>query len=134
MYFRVPVILTAVIILVAGCAKEKIETDPRLSSPEKAYLLWVESGIKGDIDTSNLCVTEESRKFIDIQIKNKQLTTEKLVEQSARFKEYKVIDTKYKGERAVMLTKSPQKGDTIVLPFKKDGKGWKVDLIALFNM
>lgn len=119
--------------LMIGCAKEEVKEDPRFSTPENAYKIWIDAGIKGDLVASLECVTEESKKFVDLQAKQRDIFLQRMVENSKIFKEYSIIDSKVKENRAVLLTKGPD-GNTIVVPFRRDAGGWKVDLIAMFSM
>lgn len=121
------------IVSLFACSDKEHGEDPRLSTPENAYNLWLESSIKGDIATSLHCLTEESVKLMDLQADRRATFMDRLELQAKFFKGLKISDTKYKGEKAVIFLKGPQ-GDTIVVPFKKDVEGWKVDLIAMFNM
>lgn len=125
--------LAGLMVFAVGCGEKKTEIDPRFSSPEKAYNIWIDAGVKGDLVTSLECITEESKKFVDIQAKQRDIFLQKMVENSKVFKEYSIIDSKVKENRAVLLTKGPD-GNTIVIPFKRDAEGWKVDLIAMFSM
>lgn len=121
-----------IIMTAIGCAKKKVEQDPRFSTPQKTYDFWLETALKGDVVTSSLCITEESKKVMDLQAKNRDVFIERLTTQAKLFKEYTITDTKIKEDRAVILLNGP-KGDALVVPFKREADGWKVDLIGMFR-
>lgn len=120
-----------IVMTAIGCTKKKVEPDPRLSTPLKTYGLWLKAAMQGDIVTSTLCITEESKKVMDLQAKNRDEFIRRLTTQAKLFNEYKITDTKTKEDKAIVLLTGP-KGDTLVVPFKKEADGWKVDLLAMF--
>lgn len=128
----VVVFITLLVSYVLGCSEKAVKEDPRLSTPEKTYEQWLDTGAKGDIVASLDYVTEESKRLVDMQAKVRDIFVKRLTAHSNRLKEYKIIDAKVKEERAIILLKGPE-GDTQVIPLKKDSEGWKVDLIAMFS-
>ena len=125
--------LSFFIFFLAGCAEKNVEEDPRLSSPKATYDLWLDASLRGDLPASLDFVTKESKKFVDLQAKNRDVFMQRLIKNAKEFKKFEIVDTKIKKDRAVVLTRGP-KGATIAVPFKKDPDGWKVDLLAMFTM
>lgn len=130
---KVLVFCSLIVFAVIGCERKITEADPRLSTPQKTYELWLETAEKGDVVASLECITEDSKKLVDLQAKGRDVFLGRLTAQAKFFHEYRITETKFKEERAVILLAGP-KGDNIVIPFKKEAVGWKVDLIAMFNM
>lgn len=129
------IFLTGILLLVnlAGCTSNKAVTeDPRLLTPEKTYNFWIETAINKDLETSLLCITAESKQTVNFQGAAREVFLERLYGQAKFFKEYRVADISYKEDRAIILLKGP-KDNSMVVPFKKEAEGWKVDMLAMFN-
>lgn len=133
MKVTVRIVALLLIVTVLGCKGKTVKMDPRLSSPIKTYELWLDAAVKGDVAASLVCVTDASKEFVG-KVKNRDVFLERLTYSAKIFRDsYSIVDTKIKDEGAIILLKGAN-GDTIAVPFKKDGEGWKVDLIAMFSM
>ena len=114
-------------------ACSKAEVSDRYSTPRKTYAYWLEVSQSGDIAENLKCLTKPSRKFMDLQAKNRDVFIERMILSANIFKNYSIAGEKSKGERAVLVLKEPKTGNTIPIPFMKEAGEWKVDLIALFG-
>jgi len=131
----VVIIIMLSISIVSSCKKEKgAELDPRFSTPEKTYQLWIESGSKGDLALSNLCITKESKKFIDAGIKNGRISPKQFMLIFNSFKEYKIQEVKFQGNMAILILLGPKGQTPPPAKLKKEEDGWKVDMLATFSM
>jgi len=121
-----------VVLAVFACSGENSSVSEEFSTPEKTYRFWLEVTEKGDIANSIRCVSEDSKKMVDEQLTHMSDFMDRTAANLEVFKTYSIYDQKIKEDRAVVLLKG-EKGDTIVVPLKREDDGWKVDLLAMFG-
>lgn len=119
------------LLAVSSCGEKKGED--RFSAPAKTYAVWVETAVKGDFVTNMECITRASMKFMDGQAKHRTEFMERMVEAAKIFNKYIVVDENIKGDKAVVVIREPESGDSVAVPFQYEDGGWKVDLIAMFS-
>lgn len=125
-------ILMLMILVLSSCTKEAVEFKEELSTPAKTYKFWLEAGDKGDVEGSMKCLTEASKRIMDEQSRFMGEFMARLKDNLKVFKTYSIVEQKSKGDRGVVVLKG-EKGDLMVIPFKKEADGWKVDLISLLG-
>ena len=114
-------------------ACSKAEVDSKYSTPRKTYVYWLEVSQSGDIAENLKCLNGASRKFMDLQVKNRDIFIDRMTRSAMIFKNYSIAGEKMRGGKAVLVLKEPKTGNTIPIPFMKEDGEWKVDLIALFS-
>lgn len=121
-----------IVLTIVSCAKKELAVRKEFSTPENAYRFWLETAEKGDISNNMLSVTEASKKIMDAQVRQLDEFMRRMNENVRIFKTYTLAEHKVKGDKAIIMLKGP-KGETILVPLKKEAEGWKVDLVALFS-
>lgn len=125
-------LLIGVLAVLNSCAREKITPREEFSTPEKTYRLWLETAEKGDIQNNIRCVTDDSKKVVDSQIRQMDEFMSRMSANIKIFKTYTIAERRAKEDKAIVVLKGPG-GEVIVVPLKKEAEGWKVDLISLFS-
>lgn len=121
-----------IFLILTSCTKKEVKVLEEFSTPEKTYRFWLETAEKGDIQSNNKCVTEASKRLVNSQMRQMDEFMSRLAANVAIFKTYTLTEQKNKGDKAVVILKSP-KGDIIAVPLSKEAEGWKIDLISLFG-
>lgn len=121
-----------IFLILTSCTKKEVKVLEEFSTPEKTYRFWLETAEKGDIQSNNKCVTEASKRLVNSQMRQMDEFMSRLAANVAIFKTYTLTEQKNKGDKAVVILKSP-KGDIIAVPLNKEAEGWKIDLISLFG-
>lgn len=119
--------------LAAGCGDKGRPVREELSSPKKAYLYWIKAGAEGDFIKSTDCISEASLRMMDQMAKQRDQFMRSMTANAAVFKTYSILDERISGDKAVVLTESPDKKARVAVPFALEGKEWKVDLVKMFG-
>lgn len=120
------------LMAVIACKQKGENVPDGRSTPEKSYKSWIEAGVDGDLVKSMEYVTEASKKMMDQQVKERGEFMRRMTANVAVFKNYSIVDRKESGDKAMLLTESPDKKGRIAVPFVREQDGWKVDLIKMF--
>lgn len=120
------------LISIIACKQKGVDIRDELSSPEKTYKLWIEAGMDGDLAKSMEYITDASKKMMDQQVKERSEFMGRMTANAAIFKTYSIADRKESGNKALLLTESPDKKGRIAVPFVREQDGWKVDLLKMF--
>lgn len=121
----------SLLVLLASCDGNKVVPREEFSTPEKTYRLWLETADKGDIPRNMECLSEASRRIMDEQLRNMDEFMRRMKSNVTVFKTYSVAEHRAKDDLAVVVLKG-KRGEVLIVPFKKEAEGWKVDLISLF--
>lgn len=116
----------------SSCARKAVMELEEFSTPEKTYRLWIETADKGDIPNNIRCITDASKRTMDLQLRQMDVFMERMSANVKVFKTYSIAEQKMRGDRAVVVLKG-KKGDITIVPFRKEDEGWKVDLVSLFT-
>lgn len=117
----------------AGCSDKGRPAREELSSPRKTYLYWIKAGVEGDFIKSTDCISEASLRMMDQMAKQRDEFMRRMTANAAVFKAYSVIEERISGDKAVVLTESPDKKARVAVPFALEGKEWRVDLVKMFG-
>ena len=117
---------------ISGCSEKSV--DERFKTPRSTYDLWLESSLKNDMETNMACITKASRKLMEqMEGKKEEIFMRRMIQASAVFKSYSVAEEKIEGDKAILLIREPKSQSAIVIPFKSETDGWKVDLVTMFG-
>lgn len=131
-YILITSMLCALLFAASSCGGKR-EGEERFATPGKTYRVWVETAVTGDFATNMECVTKASRRFMDSQAKHRAEFMERMTGAAKIFNSYLIVDENIKGDKAVVVIREPESGDSIAVPFLYEEGGWKVDLIAMFS-
>ena len=130
-FWRILLLICLNTVMITACSKAGV--DDKFSNPRKTYAYWLEVSQSGDIAENLKCLNRESKKFMGLQAKNRDIFIDRMIKSAKIFKNYSIAGEKMRGGKAVLVLKEPKTGNAIPIPFMKEGGEWKVDLIALFS-
>lgn len=125
--------LAAFIVFLASCGQKEGQARKEFATPKSAYHYWLKAGVEGDIAGSMESMTEASKTMMDQMSKERHEFIQRMTASSAIFEKYSVVDERISGNKAVVLTESPDKKGRIAIPLALEGKEWKIDLVKMFG-